>query len=115
MKLIEKPWTRSKQEVLDTLSVNPEHGLSETKAKKRLEEIGENKLEEEEKVSFLKVLAHEIVEPMILLLFAVGILYTIVGESPFDGITIFVIIFILVFVEIYNEYRAKKTIQSLKK
>lgn len=113
MKLIEKPWAESKEKIVESLSVNPEHGLSETKADRRLEEFGPNELEGEEEVSFLRVLAHEIVEPMILLLFAVGILYSIFGELA-DGITIFVIIFILVFVEIYNEYRAKKTIQSLK-
>ncbi len=50
---------------------------------------------------------------MILLLFFVGILYSIFGNL-FDAITIFVIITILVLVEVFNEYRAKKTIESLK-
>jgi Ca2+-transporting ATPase len=120
MSKINQAWTKSKKEILETLEVNPLKGLTEEEAKKRLEKYGPNKLEEERKVSFLKVLLHEIFEPMILLLFGVGIVYTLFGiffetGDIYDAITIFVIIAILVFVEIYNEYNAKKKIASLKK
>lgn len=120
IKTIKEPWTQSTESTANILQVDPSTGLSSQDATKRLEQFGQNQLEEERKVSFLKVLLHEIFEPMILLLFAVGILYTIFGllfedGDLLDGITIFVIIGILVFVEIYNEYRAKKTIESLKK
>lgn len=120
MSRIKNPWTRSKEDIVNQLQVDPSTGLSTQEATSRLERFGPNRLEEERKVSFLKVLLHEIFEPMILLLFAVGILYTLFGiffetGDILDAITIFVIIGILVFVEIYNEYRAKKTIESLKK
>jgi Ca2+-transporting ATPase len=113
-----KSYTKTIEEISQELEVDPSQGLSEEDYQNRLEKYGENKLQEKREVSFLKVLLHEIFEPMILLLFGVGIVYTIFGlvleGDPFDGITIFVIIAILVFVEIYNEYRAKKTIESLK-
>jgi len=117
---IKEAWSLSTETIADALQVDPSSGLSTQEATARLEIFGKNQLEEERKVSFLKVLLHEIFEPMILLLFGVGILYTIFGllfedGDLLDGITIFVIIGILVFVEIYNEYRAKKTIESLKK
>ena len=117
---LNQPWSRSKEEITELLQVDPSEGLTEEEAKRRLETFGLNKLEEERKVGFLKVLVHEIFEPMILLLFGVGILYTLFGiffetGDIYDAITIFVIIAVLVFVEIYNEYRAKKTIASLKK
>jgi len=117
---IKNPHTKSIEEVSEELKVDSSQGLSQEDFINRIKEYGLNKLSEERKVSFLEVLLHEIFEPMILLLFGVGILYTIFGilfeqGDIFDGITIFVIIAILVFVEIYNEYRAKKTIESLKK
>jgi Ca2+-transporting ATPase len=51
---------------------------------------------------------------MILLLLAVGVFYTIF-EWPHleDAVTIFGVIFVLVLVEIWNEYRAKKSISAL--
>lgn len=51
---------------------------------------------------------------MILLLLIVGFLYSIFGKLS-DALTIFVIIITLVLVEIFNEYKAKKTIEALKK
>ncbi|MEJ2251926.1 MAG: cation-transporting P-type ATPase [Candidatus Lokiarchaeota archaeon] len=120
MKKIDKSWTIEKGEVLQSLEVNPENGLNQEEVDLRLEEFGLNNLKEEKQINFFKVLIHEIFEPMILLLFTVGILYTIFGVFTeygewFDGIVIFVIITILVLVEISNEYRAKKSIASLQK
>jgi len=119
MKKIENAWTVNKEDVLKSLEVDQDDGLTEEEVSSRLETFGDNNLKEEYDVSFFKVLLHEIFEPMILLLFAVGIVYTLFGiffeSDPFDGITIFIIIAILVFVEIYNEYRAKKTVASLQK
>lgn len=59
-----------------------------------------------------KVALEEITEPMILLLLLIGVLYSALG-APEDAVTIFIVIFVLVVVEIYNEFRAKKTIQTL--
>ena len=49
---------------------------------------------------------------MILLLLAVGVFYTILSNLN-DALTLYAIIITLVFVEIANEYRAKKAISSL--
>lgn len=45
---------------------------------------------------------------------AVGFFYAIWGDIG-DVITIFAVITIVIFVEVWNEYRAKKTISSLSK
>ena len=66
-------WTLSRAEIVDKLHTDLSKGLSTTEVQKRLEEYGPNQLAEERKISFFKVLIHEIFEPMILLLFAVGI------------------------------------------
>lgn len=87
-------------------------GLSNEEAAKRLEQFGPNQLVKTQKISFLGIAKEEVVEPMILLLLVVGVVYTILGGWE-DALTIFSIIFVLVFVEIWNEYRAKKAISVL--
>jgi len=89
-------------------------GLSDAEAEKRLLEVGPNQLAKPYTISFLGIAKEEVVEPMILLLLVVGVLYTIF-EWPHleDALTIFSVIFVLVFVEIWNEYRAKKAISAL--
>ena len=110
---IKNPWNKTKEGVLKGLKVDPLIGLSGEESNQRMHDYGPNKLVEHKKITFLGVLRKEITEAMILLLFVVGILYSIFGNIG-DAITIFVIITVLVFVEIFNEYRAKKTIASLK-
>ena len=87
-------------------------GLTNGEAAERLKQAGPNKLVNLWKVSFLGIAKEEVVEPMILLLLVVGVVYTIFGSLQ-DALTIFSIIFVLVFVEIWNEYRAKKAISAL--
>lgn len=87
-------------------------GLSQVEAEKRLLEAGPNQFVKPYKISFLGIAKEEVVEPMILLLLVVGVMYTVFGSLQ-DALTIFSIIFVLVFVEIWNEYRAKKAISAL--
>jgi Ca2+-transporting ATPase len=93
---------------------NPETGLTSQEAAKRLVQYGPNKLVEEREIRFLGILREEITEPMILLLLVVGVLYSIWGSLS-DALTIIVIIAVLVLVEVWNEYRAKRSISALKK
>ena len=89
-------------------------GLSTSEAQRRLKQFGPNQIYEPEKISFFGIARHEVTEPMILLLLVVGIVYSIWGKLG-DAITIFTVIFALVFVEVYNEFRAKKSIDALGK
>jgi P-type Ca2+ transporter type 2C len=89
-------------------------GLSLAEAKKRLAKYGPNQIYVPEKISFFGIARHEVTEPMILLLLVVGVVYSLWGKLG-DAITIFVVIFALVFAEVYNEFRAKKAIDSLGK
>ncbi len=105
------------EEVKDALQqqgTNPEKGLTTQQAADRLAKHGANKLVEEREIRFFGILREEVTEPMILLLIAVGVLYSIWGTLA-DSLTIIAIIGILVLVEVWNEYRAKRSIDSLKK
>ncbi len=87
-------------------------GLTSAEAQKRLAEFGPNQMYKPEKVSFFGIAKHEITEPMILLLFVVGIVYSIWGKLD-DAITIFAVITVLVLAEVNNEFRAVKAIVAL--
>ena len=87
-------------------------GLSSSEAERKLTEFGLNQVSKPYEISFLGIAKEEVTEPMILLLFGVGFFYSIWGKLE-DALTILAIILVLVFVEIWNEYRAKKAISAL--
>ena len=108
-----QPHSQNPQEAARGLSVNPEKGLSDQEAAQRLNQYGKNSLVQQQEIRFLGILREEITEPMILLLIAVGVLYSILGSLS-DALTIIVIIIILVLAEVWNEYRAKRSISALR-
>ena len=90
------------------------NGLSSREAKEKLLKSGLNRIFKATEISFFGIARHEVTEPMILLLLVVGFFYSIWGKLE-DAITIFIVIILLVFAEVYNEFRAKKAIASLEK
>lgn len=89
-----------------------QNGLTTDEAKKKLSETGPNQIFKATKVSFWGIAREEVTEPMILLLLVVGFFYSLWGKLG-DTITIFVVIFFLVFAEVWNEFRAKHAIAAL--
>ncbi|HPL88796.1 MAG TPA: cation-transporting P-type ATPase [Caldisericia bacterium] len=87
-------------------------GLTSAKAKELLAKFGPNRIFKPYTVNFIGIFIEEVTEPMILLLIAVGIIYSFLGELG-DSITIFSIIVLLTLAEVFNEYRAKKAVASL--
>jgi Ca2+-transporting ATPase len=110
---LSQSYSKKPQELLRSLGVNPEKGLTAQEAAMRLNQYGKNSLVEEKEIRFLGILREEITEPMILLLIAVGVLYSILGSLT-DALTIIVIIIVLVLAEVWNEYRAKRSISALR-
>ena len=102
------------RELIQSSGVNPETGLTDKEAAQRLATYGMNRFVEETEIRFLDILKEEITEPMILLLMFVGVIYSILGSFT-DALTIITVIIILVLVEVWNEYRAKRSIASLRK
>jgi Ca2+-transporting ATPase len=105
--------SRELQELVHSSGVNTEKGLSDQEAAQRLNKYGKNSLVEERRIRFVSILREKITEPMILLLIAVGVLYSFLGSLT-DALTIIVIIIILVLAEVWNEYRAKLSISALR-
>ena len=88
-------------------------GLTESEARGILERTGPNEIFRPTPVNFLAIARHEVTEPMILLLLCVGVVYAVLGQEVIDAATIFIVIALLVFAEVWNEYRAKKAIAAL--
>ena len=91
--------SRELQELIQSSGVNPETGLRDHEAAQRLSAYGVNRLVEETEIRFLPILKEEITEPMILLLIAVGVIYSVLGSLT-DALTIIAIITVLVLVEV---------------
>jgi Ca2+-transporting ATPase len=108
-----QPYAMPPEDAVSALGSSSEKGLTEQKAAARLSRYGENRLVQQQEISFLGILREEITEPMILLLIAVGVLYSLLG-SLIDAATIIVIIVILVLAEVWNEYRAKRSVAALR-
>ena len=89
-------------------------GLNKAQVKERLVRFGPNQLFVPAPVRFWAIAAEEIREPMILLLLAVGVFYSLWGGLG-DAITIFVVILLLVAAEVGNEFRAKRAIAALER
>ncbi len=110
--------SKKTQELIDESGVNPEKGLTDQEAANRLNQFGKNSLIKERQIRFLDIFKEEVTEPMILLLLAIGVLYTVLGfvtgDGFLDAITIITIIILLVLAEVYNEYRAKRSISALR-
>lgn len=102
------------KDIIDYAGINMFSGLDEKEVQTRLAKFGLNQLGEVKQETYWKVFLEEIREPMILLLLVTGLLYSVWGKLS-DALTIFLVILILVGVEVFNEYRAKKAVAGLSK
>ena len=120
-----KEYLRSKEEVLDELSVN-ENGLSTKEAEERLEKNGKNKLAEGKKESMLHRFLKQLAEPMtIILLVAAAVsafveIYEGVSSGhgvgvPTDVIIILAVVLINAVLGVLQESKAEKALEALEK
>ncbi len=98
--------------VLAAVPVDAASGLSAAEASARFHRYGANRLREARSESVWEAFLEELHEPMILLLLVTGVLYAFWGGIA-DALTIFAVIFILVAVEVVNERRAKRAVDTL--
>jgi P-type Ca2+ transporter type 2C len=90
-------------------------GLTSTEAKARLEEYGFNEIQDQNKISPLKILLRQISKNFIiyLLIFSAGLSF-LLGKG-FTAYVILFVILVVVVVGFIQEYKAERAIASLKK
>jgi Ca2+-transporting ATPase len=100
------------QHALAALGADPARGLTAGDARRRGERFGPNQLTLPRRVTFRHIFAEEVTEPMILLLIAVAVLYSVWGSLQ-DAVTIVVVIAAVVLIEVWTEFRAKAAVAAL--
>lgn len=100
-------------EVLHTTK-SSNNGLSSVEAKKRFDKRKPNELIKAKKVTLFGIIANQLKDAMVLILFIASILSFILNDTM-EGIIILVIIFIDTIVGVFQEYKAENAIESLKK
>lgn len=100
-------------EIILLLNTTPS-GLNSIIASERLQEYGQNQIEDSKKKSVFKMILSQLTDFMILILIAAAIISGIVGDLT-DTIIILAIIIINAVVGFIQEYRAEKAMEALKK
>jgi len=111
-KIIERPYTKTIEEVTKISSLNIDQGLKEQEVMNRREKYGLNVLEATEKVSPLKILFHNMNNIIVYLLIAASLIAFIMGDTV-EGFAVIVAILIAVLSGFISEYKAQKSIESL--
>lgn len=107
-------WYRlSIQDVLKLMDTD-KHGLTTIEAEEKLKLTGPNELEEGKKKSILTRLFVQFKDVMIQILLVASVISGIIGEFT-DTIVIIVIVLLNAILGFYQEYRADKAMQALKK
>ena len=110
-----KEWYKqSKEDLLSTLKTNPDVGLTEDDVKERINKYGTNELREEAKKSFFSKLLAQFSDFLILILIGAAVISFIVGEGK-DAIVILAIVVLNAFLGLYQEGKAEKALEALKK
>jgi len=91
-----------------------EKGLSSDDAKERLSKFGKNKLPDKKKISLLKIVIGQLLNPLIFILVAAAVASILIGEGK-DAIFIILVIAINSIMGAYQEYHAEKSASTLQK
>jgi Ca2+-transporting ATPase len=112
MKIPDKPWSLSWQEVLKDLNVSGEKGLEEAEATRRRRQYGPNVLREAKKKSGWLILANQFKSLMTGLLTVATALSFLFGDWV-EGVTIAVVIFINAVIGFFTELKAVRSMEAL--
>ncbi len=91
-----------------------EKGLAESEAKTRLGKYGLNEIKRKRKISKLKILLNQFTSPLVIILIIATLLSALIGEI-LDAIVILIILLFNAVFGFFQEYKAEKTIEALKK
>jgi magnesium-transporting ATPase (P-type) len=112
--IAQKHWQAFKEEEIFSELKTSEKGLNQEEVKKRIGFYGENKLPEGKKVTLMKIILHQLLNPLIFILVAAAVASVAIGEGK-DAIFIFLVIFINSALGTYQEFNAERSASSLQK
>ena len=112
--LPEKPWTLSSQEILNTLDVSAEQGLSESEAKHRREQYGANRLEQAKTRSVWQIFIEQF-KNLIIGILAVAAILSFAFQQWIEGIAVIIAIVVNTAIGFFTELKAVRSMESLQK
>ncbi len=104
----------SANRILKELNSDPHQGLAASEVERRLLEFGPNELKKEEKISPFALFINQFKNWLIIILLAAIGLAMLVGEI-LDAIMIAVIVLLSALLGFFQEYKAEKALEALKK
>jgi Ca2+-transporting ATPase len=110
--LLSKPWSITRDEVLQVYNVNPEAGLDSKEVKKRRKKSGYNRLKKVEKKNVGTILIGQFKNVLTILLTIAAIVSFLFGEW-IEGIAISVVIVINAVIGFFTELRAVRSMEAL--
>ena len=105
---------KSVQDVLQSLNVSPEAGLSSAEAESRLAKHGPNRLAEKKGKTRLQMLLSQLNDPMIYILFAAAAVSCFLREFS-DAVIILVVVALNAIIGMVQEGKAQDALEALKK
>lgn len=105
-------FSKSPEEALKELEVNPKAGLTTEEAQKRLEKHGENKLKGKPKKSLIALFFAQLKDMLIYVLLGAAIITLFVREYA-DTIIILLVVVLNAAIGVFQEYKAEKAIEAL--
>ena len=110
-------YTEPIQSLLETLETDPDQGLSSQEGQRRLEEYGENRLEEGKQAGLVRQVLGQLKDPMILVLLAAAALSFFAGGGRdwLDAAIILLIVLFNTVISVSQEDNARKALEALGK
>ncbi len=105
-------FSKSHDEVLKELEVNPVTGLTSEEVKVRLEKHGENKLKAKPKKSLISLFLSQLKDMLIYVLLAAAVITVVIGEYV-DAIIIILVVVLNAVIGVAQEFKAEKAIEAL--
>lgn len=107
-------FSKSSDETLNELAVNPAVGLSSDEVNSRLEKYGPNKLKGKPKKSLISLFFAQLKDMLIYVLLGATIITIAIGEYV-DAIIIIFVVILNAAIGVFQEYKAEKAIEALQK
>lgn len=107
-------YSKTKNQAINLHSTNFETGLTQKEAEYRLQRTGKNQITHEEKISKLKIFTQQFKNPLIYILLAAIVISVIIKEF-LDASVILAIVLLNSILGYYQEYKAEKALELLKK
>ncbi len=104
----------SAEETIKQVNVDPDLGLTDDEAEKRLEQYGLNELTEKDAIGSWRILINQFTELMVIILIIAAVVSLILGEYV-DTVVILAIVLINAAIGYSQEYKAEQAMAALKK